>query len=329
VFSARTLDDTKLYPASFEVNARNKTWVSDAPGKDGGGLSWRNKYGFVGATWSSETPGVYDDGMNEHGLSVAQNQLDETIYPNVTDATRAVGMRSVVGWLLGSASTVTEARALLSSSDYQVWGRPGGGPGGDSGAESQHLHILDAAGDELLAEWMHGEQRLYGASEGAWGTTTNSPAFPVMSALREYQTSFPTSFSSPAATIAGGRGGLNGVPGAFDSWSRQEKARMLNFVRPLCTKVSEAVAWSFRMIDALSVPGVPTSATPLPADGTGDFTQWQIVRDHASRVLYSRTWDNQMPKMLSLGTLDFSEGAATRTFVMGGGDWAENLKPLE
>ena len=104
---------------------------------------------------------------------------------------------------------------------------------------------------------------------------------------------------------------------------------MLNFVRPLCTTVSEAVAWSFRMIDALSVPGVPTSPTPLPVDGTGDFTQWQIVRDHASRVLYSRTWDNQMPKMLSLGTLDFSEGAATRTFVMGGGDWAENLKPLE
>ena len=35
-------------------------------------------------TWSKDTPGVYDDGMNEHGLTVAQNQLDESIYPNVT-----------------------------------------------------------------------------------------------------------------------------------------------------------------------------------------------------------------------------------------------------
>ncbi len=47
--------------------------------------------------WSASTPGVYDDGMNEHGLSVAQNQLDETLYPNVTQPDRAMGIvRSVL-----------------------------------------------------------------------------------------------------------------------------------------------------------------------------------------------------------------------------------------
>jgi hypothetical protein len=35
-------------------------------------------------------------GMNEHGLSIAQNQLDETIFPNVTTPSHAMGMRSVV-----------------------------------------------------------------------------------------------------------------------------------------------------------------------------------------------------------------------------------------
>ena len=115
IFSARSLDDTKLYPATLEVNPRNRSWVSDAPDASGGGLRWRNKYGFVGVTWSADTPGVYDDGMNERGLSVAQNQLDETVYPNITAPSRALGMRSVIGWVLGMAADVEEAAALLSS----------------------------------------------------------------------------------------------------------------------------------------------------------------------------------------------------------------------
>ena len=188
-FSARTLDDTKLYIATLEVNARNRSYTSDAPDTRGGGLSWRNKYGFVGVTWAADTPGVYDDGMNEHGLSVAQNQLDETIYPNVTEPSRSVGMRSVVGWLLGMVATVEEARAMLTSG-VQVWGRLGGGPGGDAGAERQHLHILDSAGGELLVEWTGGQRRIYGEEDGVWGTTTNSPEFSTMRSMRQVSSLF-------------------------------------------------------------------------------------------------------------------------------------------
>ena len=52
------------------------------------------------------------------------------------------------------------------------------------------------------------------------GTVTNSPAFPVQRAMRAYGARFPTSFASPTAVV-GGKGGLNGVPAAFDSMSRQ------------------------------------------------------------------------------------------------------------
>ena len=114
-FSARTLDDTKLYMATLETVARGTRFQAEAPQPSNGtGMSWHTKYGFVGVTWSAESPGVYDDGLNEHGLSVAQNQLDETVYPNVTDSTRAIGMRSVVAWLLGAAANVNEARELLT-----------------------------------------------------------------------------------------------------------------------------------------------------------------------------------------------------------------------
>ena len=45
------------------------------------------------------------------------------------------------------------------------------------------------------------------------------------------------------------------------------------------------MAWSFRLLDTISVPGVPNmpatvAGVPIPADGPGDFTEWQIVRDH-------------------------------------------------
>ena len=155
-FSARTLDDTKLYLATLEVNARGRSFAADAPdgmGGAGAGLRWRNTYGFVGVTWAASTPGVYDDGLNERGLSVAQNQLDESSYPNVTHPGAAVGMRAVVGWLLGRAADVAEARALLEDGGAQVWGKAGGGPGGDAGAERQHLHLLDAAASSLWSGW--------------------------------------------------------------------------------------------------------------------------------------------------------------------------------
>jgi len=85
VFSARTMDDTPMYLATLEVVPRGRKFISEAPPAGAKvGHQWMNRYGFIGATWSAETPGVYDDGMNEHGLSVAQNQLDETEYPPVS-----------------------------------------------------------------------------------------------------------------------------------------------------------------------------------------------------------------------------------------------------
>ena len=353
-FSARTLDDTKLYLATLEVNARGRSFAADAPdgmGGAGAGLRWRNKYGFVGVTWAASTPGVYDDGLNERGLSVAQNQLDETAYPNVTDPGAAVGMRAVVGWLLGRAADVAEARALLEERydpgpgghGAQVWGKAGGGPGGDAGAERQHLHLLDAAGGELLVEWVGGAQHVYAAEDGTWGTATNSPDFPTMRAMRAYGRAFPTSFASVGdngsfnggGAGAAGRGGLNGVPAANDSWSRQARVAMLRRVAPALNTTAQAVAWCFRLLDQVSVPGVPAAAaagaaggaTSLPADGVGDFTQWQLVRDHSEggRALYSRTWDNLLPQRLRLADLNFSEGAPLLSFAMGDGDWAGEM----
>jgi penicillin V acylase-like amidase (Ntn superfamily) len=208
-----------MYIATLEANPCGQSWAADAPGKPGGGLRWTNKYGFVGVTWSAATPGVYDDGLNEHGLSVAQNQLDETTYPPVSDRAKAVDMRAVVGWLLGMAANVSEARQLLEGG-AQVWGHSD--VPGDEDAEHQHLHILDAAGDTLLAEWMHGELHLYGAAEGAWRTVTNSPDFPTQRSMRAYAA---TDGFKWATTI-------NGMPAAYDSLSRQRRVELVNAVRP-------------------------------------------------------------------------------------------------
>lgn len=337
VFSARTLDDEKLYMATLEVNARNRSWVADAPTIGGfngtaKGLKWRNRLGFVGVTWAAADKGVYDDGLNEAGLSVAQNQLDETVYPPVTRPGSSVGMLSVVGWLLGSAATVAEAKELLES--VEVWGRAAG-EGGDAGAERQHLHVLDAAGGELLVEWVDGEQHIYtndpsnDNADAMWGTVTNSPAFTVQRAMRAYGAHFPTTYASPAVVV-GGKGGLNGVPSAFDSMSRQARIRMVNAVVPKVTGTVQAVAWAFKVLDTVSVPGTPLSAdAPLPADGANDFTQWEIVRDHTagSRALYSRTWSNRVPKRLSFDSVDFTEGAPVTSYSMGDGAWFQDMSP--
>ena len=61
--------------ATLESNPRGSRYVAEAPGGVPG-YELSSKYGFVGVTWAADSPGVYDDGLNEHGLSVAQNQLD-------------------------------------------------------------------------------------------------------------------------------------------------------------------------------------------------------------------------------------------------------------
>ena len=318
-FSARTLDDEKLYMATLEANPRGLLWKADAPGPDGAGrgMHWENKYGFVGVTWDGEMPGVYDDGLNEHGLSVAQNQLDETIYPPVTEPSRAIGMRAVVAWLLGGAANVTEARQLLGSSGAQIWGRAGGGPGGDSGAERQHLHILDLSGESLLAEWTGGALHLYGKEEGGWRTVTNSPDFPTQRAMREYWTMPGTSLAMS----------LDGTPAAYDSLGRQRRISLMNQVRPRLNTTAQGVAWSFKLLDTIAVPGVAgfpesVAGAAVPSDGPGDFTQWQLVRDHSKRVLYCRTWDNLLPKRVALADCKLGRGEARVALgQMGGGAW--------
>ena len=44
------------------------------------------------------------------------------------------------------------------------------------------------------------------------------------------------------------------------------------------------------------------------------------------RVLYTRTWDNLLPKRLRLDELDFREGAPEQSFALGEGRWAEDMR---
>ena len=125
---------------------------------------------------------------------------------------------------------------------------------------------------------------------------------------------------------------LNGMPAAFDSLSRQRRVALLNGVRPKLNTTQQAVSWAFKVLESIAVPGVPAipasvDGVPVPADGTGDFTQWQLVRDHTAKTLYSRTWDNPMPKRLALADVDLRTGARPRTFTMGAGTFADEISP--
>ena len=69
--------------------------------------------------------------------------------------------------------------------------------------------------------------------------------------------------------------------------SRQAKMQVVNSEGPQVNTTQQAISWAFRVLDVISVPGVPLSLphTSLPADGAGDFTQWQLVR--TEYTLYS------------------------------------------
>jgi penicillin V acylase-like amidase (Ntn superfamily) len=101
---------------------------------------------------------------------------------------------------------------------------------------------------------------------------------------------------------------------------------------PKVNSTATAVAWAFKLLDVVSVPGVAgypaaVGGVPVPSDGLGDFTQWEVVRDHAERALYSRTWDNRLPKRVRLADLNLSVVGAPRANLglMGAGAWMEDM----
>lgn len=296
--SGRTLDFAYELGSQVRVVPRGQSWT--ATGTNGGvpALEWTNTLGFV-AMDAFGFDGFFADGLNEAGLSVGTLWLPETSLPEVAPTTGtadALDFVNLAGWLLGTCRTVADVRAALGR--VQLWNAPVRDfwPAGRAvppqvaplmdWAFTEHLAVHDAAGGDLVVEFLDGRAQVH---DNPVGVLTNSPTYPWhVTNLRNYigltnVEDHPYNLMGMPVSGTGNGTGLIGLPGDVTPPSRFVRATVLTQVVTTATTPRDAVNQVFHSLDLVSVP------RQLAA--SGDYTQWSVARDHDHLVYYVRSYD--------------------------------------
>ena len=222
IIFARTLEFAVDLKSNIIVVPRGKEYVGTTPG-DKPGLSWKTKYGSVGAN-AFDLP-VTVDGLNEKGLQVGLFYFPGFAkYQEIKaeDVGKALAPWELGMFLLGTCSDVKEA--VAAAKDVLV----GEVVQKDMGfVPGVHAIVTDASGKSVVLEYVGGELKVHA---NPLGVLTNSPTFDWhMTNLSNYVTM--TSKNIEKIDLAGkeikglGQGsGMLGLPGDFTPPSRFVRA---------------------------------------------------------------------------------------------------------
>jgi len=266
---------------------------------DGGkGISYKTKYGFVGANAEGMTAIV--DGINDQGLYVGLFYFPD--YASYTDATkdnvaRAMAPHEYANWLLGNFATVDEVKAnfdkvVLLPVVVEAIEQPA----------PVHFVVHDRSGKSVVIEPLNKSLKIY---DNPLGVVTNSPAFDWhMTNLRNYVNL--TATNVPPINLGGvklaqfGQGsGLRGLPGDFTPPSRFVRAVAFSqSAIPSATAV-QAVLQAFHILNNFDIP---YGAVREVDNGQmhAEATTWTSAADLKNLRWYFRTYDDQSIRSVDL-----------------------------
>ncbi len=351
IISARTMDFAESPDESY-VTILSKVPVglefkASAPDKKPG-LTWKNKYGFVGLAQIQEasadeacdvTTQPFCDGMNEKGLSAAGLWLSYTDYlsdPKPEDYQRCLSEEMLISYLLGVCASVDEVRKCLA--DVVVWF--------SEKWEKQfpfHLAIHDSQGKSLVVEFINGETCCYVNDE--IGVLSNGPTFDWQVVNFNYCYRSLTNRDNPddryVERLVDGSGhydfgqgngyqyevlasGMAGLPGDSRSPSRFVRAGKLRSCVPETTDgqpsdTRDAVQYALQILGRISVCDqevlVYFNSQGEASDPRNTYNPslWGLVRDHSHLTLYYLTHLNHNLQAIKLDELDFTDGTTSQT----------------
>lgn len=310
--SGRTIDFlySTLMDTSFSVQIRGENQTSfSSINPNAPGLSWNNRYGFVGVTSMVETMKKYNQGhlyyldvLNEEGLSASYLWLNEAKYPrNISDSKKALMYLDVPAWIAGNFRTVDEVKEGLEH--VEIWT-----PKELDGTYPLHLCVHDADKKTMIVEWVKNEENatvmnIYDGEEvdANHGVMTNSPQYPShLADLKKFESSNPQSHFS-------------GLPGGVSATDRFIRLSRLNqFSQPI-TYESGDITQAFHLLNSVDVaigdePSFFEIAGGKIIPGE-DYTFLTLVRDHSSPAYYFRSWRNQSIRKIDLTSIDFTSGS--------------------
>lgn len=322
-FQLKTTDGAVIIGRSMEfamdvksmifVEARGKKNEGGSPdGKSG--LTWTSKYGFV----AINTFGLQDvvvDGINEQGLSFEGLWLPGTKYQAVPEkeSSQAINTGRLGAWVLGNFKTTEEVKQAIR--EVRIWG--------SVVPELQmeppmHVAVHDAAGNNIVIEFIEGKVNVY---DNPIGVMTNAPTFDWhLTNLRNYvnldcQDAEPLKISGVALQPTGHGSGMLGIPGDSTPPSRFVRAAMFaHFAEPVAG-AAEGVKLAAHILNTVDIPHgeVKGKTEGLTVE---DYTQWAVIKDLTSRVLYVRDYDNLSLRAIDLKKINFEPGAKTKSITI-------------
>lgn len=284
---------------------------------DGGrGLTWTSKYGYL-AINAFGIERLALDGMNEAGLSIEGLWLPGTSYQSVSrrQRSRAINGGLLGAWLLGCFRDVKEVKEALGG--VRVW----------LGVVPQmgivppvHFAVHDAAGNNIVVEFIGGEVKIY---DNPVGVMTNTPEFGWhLTNLRNYanlsaDNAERLTLGASSFERTGNGSGMLGVPGDFTPPSRFVRTALLAHFSDRPKDAPGAVNLAAHVLNAVDIPRGAIKGRERGAVAE-DYTQWVVVKDLTNRVLYMRSYGSMGFRKIDMNRLSFEKGAKTKPVPLAG-----------
>lgn len=313
-FSIRYTWQVAAVPIGTSMTAYSKDGIKAA--------QWKCRHAFLGI--GAVTFGLcVNDALNTAGFSAGGLWLAASQYPNPEDAPAGASLVSAVDIVAWSASNYATVAELAKDLRAIAEGRPTQdgriiyfwNPFQDGAPEQRiplHFQFHDAKGHSLVLEFWDGKMQV--TDNTNVGVMTNGPSIDWhRTNLQNYVG--VNNVNKPRNKIIGLVFDMNNDDNAFgdgtlplsnspSSTSRFVRTTMLlDFAIPLLDKcsVSDAEAFAFNVLGNVTATHL-SSVTPVTRED--NFTQWVVVRNHATPKLYIRTADG-------IGTwgVDFSDYA--------------------
>ncbi|MFA4982524.1 MAG: choloylglycine hydrolase family protein [Candidatus Omnitrophota bacterium] len=276
------------------------------------GLTWTNKYGFLGVEALNIKDG-YVEGINEKGLAYDALMFTGAEYQPTLPG-KFVTIIDLCSWIMGNFATVDEAKAALPSINVA-----GITLKEMHGQLDLHIALHDASGKNLVVEFIGGKVNVY---DNPLGVMTNRPDFPwQMNNLRNYinlDANDRKDRTINGAKIAptGVGSGMLGLPGDWTPPSRFVKISYCVDAAQPAKDSAEAVNQAEHLLNSVDIPKGVIKEHPAPFVKMEGFAQWVVIKDLTNLVLYYKTYDNTSWKKVDMKKFDLNAGAPQKAIAI-------------
>jgi choloylglycine hydrolase len=290
------------------------TSISGVLPNDATGISFKTKYGIVGAN-AFGLPMVVD-GLNDRGLYIGEFFFPGSAgYADVTpeDASRAMAGYQYSMWILGNFASVAEVKAAYDRVVLAPTVVPQLGM-----APPVHFRIVDKTGAAVAVEPIGGKLVIY---DDPLGVLTNSPTFDWhMTNLNNYvgltaENREPLALKGVTLTGFGQGSGFYGLPGDFTPPSRFVRAVAYQAAAVVPATGSDAVAQVFHILNNFDIP-VGAVRDEVNGKSIDEWTLWTSAEDLANLQFYFRTFNDQSLRSVDVRRALASAGSSVTYLSM-------------